>query len=386
METFNYKDDRFSIRPQAPPGGETHFNISDSGYGDKNIHHPYKRNNHPSNDINPPPNFVKKEDVIESTPNGAAPVTGNRPSIKLRAPPGGFSNLNYYSEENNSKPVETTEAPETQNGVVYDEPEVKNQSSPSLKPAQSEPQTETQAPPPKPEPTEAPKASKATTGKQNSSTKQNNQTTFSSSFFGSNKENETYKPYYAPQAPPGGKSSISLSFDDPPVNQPKPRQRHNPEFQESSLTATQENKTPRRGSNNTKQNNQSTFQSSFFNSNEEENKPYKPYYAPQAPPGGKDSISIGYNESENKTPRRGSNTKQNNQTTFQSSFFNSNEEEKNKPYKPYYAPQAPPGGKDSISIGNNSNNEPETSTTTSFSGRRRNYNRDHFKSSISFDY
>jgi hypothetical protein len=298
METFNYKDDKFSIRPQAPPGGETHFSLSDSGYGDKNIYHPHKRNNHPSNDINPPPNFVKKEQIVEATPNGAPPVTGNRPSIKLRAPPGGYSSLDYYSEENNSSKPINSDTPITQNGVVCDEPQTEtkliNESD-----------------------NNTPKPAKSGSNSKNSST---------SSLFSSDPA-PVYKPYYAPQAPPGGKSSISFGSDadTTPASRPKPRP--NPEFQESMFSAS------------------STSPS---------------------------------------TGRRTSNqqTKQNNQTTFNSSFFGSSAEE-DQPYKPYYAPQAPPGGKDSISFGSS---EPDNTTQTSFSGRRRNYNRDHFKSSINFNY
>jgi len=300
METYNYKDDRFSIRPQAPPGGETHFNISDSGYGDKNIYHPHKRNNHPSNDINPPPNFVKKEQVVESTPNGAPPVTGNRPSIKLRAPPGGYSSLDYYSEET-SKPVNSvnSENPITQNAVVCDEPQTEtkliNESDKTVS-----------------------KPTKSGNNSKNSST---------SSLF-SNDPAPVYKPYYAPQAPPGGKSSISFgNYDTEAAPAPKPKPRPNPEFQESMFSTSNTTTSPSTG-------------------------------------------------------RRMSNqNKQNNQTTFNSSFFGSSED--NKPYKPYYAPQAPPGGKDSISLGSS---EPDNTTQTSFSGRRRNYNRDHFKSSINFNY
>jgi len=327
--TFNYKDDRFSIRPQAPPGGETHFNISDSGYGDRDIYHPHKRNNHPSNDINPPPNFVKKEEIIENTPNGAAPVTGNRPSIRLRAPPGGKSSLDYYSSEDNYKPT-----PLTKNDTVYDEPESKTSLS------ESEPKNE--------------------------STTESSRTNSSSSFFSSNNDQAKYRPVFTPQAPPGGKSSISFGDYDEPETKPRPKPRPNPEFQESSINTQPAPTTGRRMNINNKQNNQSTFNSSIF-STEEENKPYKPYYAPQAPPGGKDSISLGSSTTTEKP-------KQNNQTT--NNIFNS---EDDKPYKPYYAPQAPPGGKDSISFGSS---EP-ANTITSFSGRRRNYKNDHFKSSFS---
>ncbi|OUM66022.1 hypothetical protein PIROE2DRAFT_59606, partial [Piromyces sp. E2] len=149
----------------------------------------------------------------------------------------------------------------------------------------------------------------------------------SNSLFNSENSEPAYRPYYAPQAPPGGKSSISFGNEDEPVPAPKQKQRPNPEFQESMFSATGTT----------------------------------PY-----------------------TGRRISNqNKQNNQSTFSSSIFGSSSSENDQPYKPYYAPQAPPGGKDSISLGSS---EPDNSTQTSFSGRRRNYNRDHFKSSINFNY
>ena len=195
--------------------------------------------------------------------------------------------------------------------------------------------------------------------------KLNNHSNFNKSSINSEEENKPYKPYYAPQAPPGGKSSISFGYDEPETK-PKPKPKPNPEFQESPVK-NQPTTTPGRRMN--ARNNQ--LSSSIFNS-EDENKPYKPYYAPQAPPGGKDSISLGTSTDEK--------PKQNNQSNFNKSTINY--EEENKPYKPYYAPQAPPGGKDSISFGNS---EP-ADTNISFSGRRRNYKNDHFKSSFSFNY
>jgi hypothetical protein len=380
--TFNYKDDKFSIRPQAPPGGETHFNISDSGYGDKEIYRKHKRNNHPSNDINPPPNFVKKEDEIENTPNGAAPVTGNRPSIKLSAPPGGFSVFDNYDE---SKPFET----EVQSGPISD------------KPIQNEPQALSEK-----EPVDGGKIQ----NRKNSNSK-------SSSFFGSD-DNSPYKPYYAPQAPPGGKSSISFGYDEPvekPKPKPKPKPDQNQEVEVGSKKTFRPVYTPQAPP--------GGKSSISFGYDEPINKPikpkqnqetelsnkktFRPVYTPQAPPGGKSSISFGneepidrpkprpnpefkesfFNNNEQKpTVKHNSNTKQNNQNNFNSSFFNSNNDD-NTTYKPYYAPQAPPGGKDSISFNNNEENKDNTpTTTTSFAGRRRNYNSDHFKSSISFNY
>jgi len=294
METFNYKDDRFSIRPQAPPGGRSNFSLSDSGYGDKDIYHPHKRNNHPNNDINPPPNHVKKEDPVESTPNGAAPVTGNRPSIKLRAPPGGYSSFDRYNEDTTT--TTTNEAPITQSNVC------------------EEPQTESKI---------------INESTDNTSPKPVKSEKSSTSSLFSNDAPPVYRPYYAPQAPPGGKCSISFGSDDTETTPaPKPKPKPNPEFKESFYTSP--GTTPLSGrrisnQNQTKQNNQTTFSSSFFNGGAEDNQPYKPYYAPQAPPGGKDSISFGSTESDNSAP-------------------------------------------------------------TSFSGRRRNYNRDHFKSSFSFNY
>jgi len=387
-QTFNYKDDRFSIRPQAPPGGQSHFSISDSGYGDKDIYHPHKRNNHPNNDINPPPNHVKKENVIESTSNGAAPVTGNRPSIKLRAPPGGKSSLDYYSSEDNYKPSPAPGASLTKNETIYDEPEKKECISENN--TKTEPQTE-----------------------QNG--RKGSHSNTSSSFFNSNDSQSNYRPVYTPQAPPGGKDSISLGAST--IEKPKQNNRYN--YNKSTINYEEENKpykpyyapqAPPGGKDSIslgistiekpKQNNKYNYNKSTINY-EEENKPYKPYYAPQAPPGGKDSISLGYDEPDTKpkpkpkpnpefqespvknqpttttTPGRRMNA-QNNQ--LNSSIFNSKDD--NKPYKPYYAPQAPPGGKDSISFGNA---EP-ADTNMSFSGRRRNYKNDHFKSSFSFNY
>lgn len=105
MENKTFKgyfpeNSRTAIRTNAPPGGVTHFNISDSGYGNRNIYHPHKRNNHPNNDINPPPNAPKKEEVID--PNIPTPVTGKRPSIRPRAPPGGFTSFNLFGEVPNA--------------------------------------------------------------------------------------------------------------------------------------------------------------------------------------------------------------------------------------------------------------------------------------------
>ncbi|ORX53720.1 hypothetical protein BCR36DRAFT_410904 [Piromyces finnis] len=349
METFNYKDDRYSIRPQAPPGGETHFNISDSGYGNKNIYHPHKRFNHPNNDINPPPNHVKKEETIENTANGAAPVTGNRPSIKLRAPPGGFSSLDYYSENTTNANAATnttkTETTIIQNSVVCDEPQTEQ---------------------------------KLINKSENNASKptQNSTSSNSSSLFNDN--NATYRPVYTPQAPPGGKSSISLGYDNDETVQMKPKPKPNPEYKSSMFSSSTET-TPisSRRNQQTKQNNQTTFSSSIFGTAADDNQPYKPYYAPQAPPGGKDSISLGNVDNQQQT-------KQNNQTTFSSSIFGT-ATDNNQPYKPYYAPQAPPGGKDSISLGGYEKDN-TTTTQTSFSGRRRNYNNDHFKSSFGFNY
>ncbi|KAG4090420.1 hypothetical protein H8356DRAFT_1053289 [Neocallimastix lanati (nom. inval.)] len=420
METFNYKDDKFSIRPQAPPGGETHFNISDSEYGDKEIYHKHKRNNHPSNDINPPPNFVKKEEIIESTPNGAKPVTGNRPSIKLRAPPGGFSSLDYYAEET----TQPTEEPITQEGVICNEPETKEQNPDNSKEETVgkkqpfRPVYTPQAPPGgkssisfgyDDEPVNAPKPKPRTNSGFSQSSNDDYKPVYtpqappggkSSISFGydepvdapkpkpkpransgfSQSSSDSYKPVYTPQAPPGGKSSIS--FDEKPVvNRPKPRP--NPEFQESGFGAEETTPAVRRN-NRTKQNNQSTFGTSFFDSNDD-NSQYKPYYAPQAPPGGKDSISLGFGCSETSSTTHTGRRRNYESDHFKGSNFT--EKDNNEPYKPYYAPQAPPGGKDSISIGyDDSNNSSNNTPPTSFSGRRRNYNADHFKSSFGFNY
>jgi len=328
METFTFKDDKLSIRPQAPPGGETHFNISDAEYGDKNIHHKYKRNNHPNNDINPPPNFVKREDNITSTPNGAAPVTGNRPSIKLNAPPGGFSNLDYYAEENDKQPQSTKE------GVCEEPKEQEAKSEESI----------------------------------NGRNSRQNSIPYSRDDEGIGKK-PPFRPVYTPQAPPGGKSSISFNYDEP-ISAPKPKPKPNPEFQESSINNQESAPSSRRNSN-TKQNNQSVFGNSFFNSKEDDNSQFKPYYAPQAPPGGKDSISLGFSESsEVERPHTGRRRNYENDQ-FKGSNFT---EDSSTPYKPYYAPQAPPGGKDSISLGSSEVERPRT-------GRRRNYENDQFKGS-----
>jgi len=231
METFTYKDDKFSIRPQAPPGGETHFNISDASYGNKNIHHKYKRNNHPYNDINPPPNHVKKEEVIESTPNGADPVTGNRPSIKLRAPPGGFSSLDYYADENG----------QIIQGECCSEPSTEQELNSEGKSADHETKPEEKL-------------------EQKQEIRDNNDAKPNDDPFDKSNDQEfkrkPFRPVYTPQAPPGGKSSISFGYDDEPVNKPKPQPKPNPEFSSSS------------------------------------SEDYKPVYKPQAPPGGRSSISF----------------------------------------------------------------------------------------------
>jgi len=398
METFTYKDDKFSIRPQAPPGGETHFNISDASYGNKNIHHKYKRNNHPYNDINPPPNHVKKEEVIESTPNGADPVTGNRPSIKLRAPPGGFSSLDYYADENGqiiqgeccSEP--STEQELNSEGKSADhetKPEEKleqkqeirdnNDAKPNDDPFDKSNDQEFKRKPFRPVYTpQAPPGGKSSisfgyddepVNKPKPQPKPNPEFSSSSS--------EDYKPVYKPQAPPGGRSSISFT-DEPVNNPPKQKSKPNPEFQESFFSSKEETPSVRRNSH-TKQNNESTFGSSIFNSNENDNK-YKPYYAPQAPPGGKDSISFGYDDSSNANENRTTGRRRNYENDhFKGSDF-TKEENNNTPYKPYYAPQAPPGGKDSISLGFGESSSAST-TENRTTGRRRNYENDHFKGS-----
>jgi len=378
METFNYKDDKFSIRPQAPPGGETHFNISDSGYGDKNIHHKYKRNNHPSNDINPPPNHVKREDVIESTPNGADPVTGNRPSIKLRAPPGGFSSFDNYednvpvTQESNVCEEPETKEPETEQQTKQEEQSSRRNSNSTNPFVNSREEELGKKKPYRPVYTpQAPPGGKSSIsfGYDDEPINKPKPKVRPSPEFGSS-SNDDYKPVYTPQAPPGGKSSISFS-EEPTNNQPKPKQKPNPEFQESFFGAQETTQTKRNNRNN--QNNK-TFGSSIFGSNEEENKQYKPYYAPQAPPGGKDSISLGESSTtnNNRTGRR--RNYENDQ--FRGSNFTNNEDE-NSTYKPYYAPQAPPGGKDSISLGFGES----SNTNNNHTGRRRNYDNDQFRGS-----
>jgi len=304
-----------------------------------------------------------------------------RPVYTPQAPPGGKSSISFNYDEPISAPK-----PKPKPNPEFQESSINNQES-------------------------------APSSRRNSNTKQNNQSVFGNSFFNSKEDdNSQFKPYYAPQAPPGGKDSISLGFSESSeVERPHTGRRRNYEndqfkgsnFTEDSSTpykpyyapqappggkdsislGSSEVERPRTGRRRNYENDQ--FKGSNFT--EDSNTPYKPYYAPQAPPGGKDSISLGFDgPSESEAPHTGKRRNYNNDHFRTSSEFLNTVEDDGK-YKPYYAPQAPPGGQDSISLNynetnNNNNNNDNNNNTTSFSGRRRNYNADHFKSSFGFNY